>query len=124
VRSEPIPFEPGRVIAYLDCNLPPEIIGDLGNTADPLRVRLLWRPSLLFQPGFEFGILLLAASGLSLAAAARNMAWTSRYVPHWERPRRAARIKAPERMKVRHDTGKGLPLLSLAMRGDAHDQPR
>ena len=133
VRSEPIPFEPGRVIAYLDCNLPPEIIGDLGNTADPLRVRLLWRPSLLFQPGFEFGILLLAASGLSLAAAARNMAWTSRYVPHWERPRRAARIMVPERMKVRRDTGlhaskpaprKGLPLLSLAMRGDAHDQPR
>ena len=133
VRSEPIPFEPGRVIAYLDCNLPPEIIGDLGNTADPLRVRLLWRPSLLFQPGFEFGILLLAASGLSSAAAARNMAWTSRCVPHWERARRAARIKVPERTKVRRDTGlhaskpaprKGLPLLSLAMPRDPHDQPR
>jgi hypothetical protein len=133
VRSEPIPFEPGRVIAYLDCNLPPEIIGDLGNTADPLRVRLLWRPSLLFQPGFEFGILLLAASGLSLAAAARNMAWTSRYVPHWERARRAARIRVPERMQARRDTGlhaskcappKGLPLLPLARHRDAHDQPR
>ena len=133
VRSEPIPFEPGRVIAYLDCNLPPEIIGDLGNTAEPLRVRLLWRPSLLFQPGFEFGILLLAASGLSLAAAARNVAWTSRYGPHLERARRAARLKMRQGIKIRRDTSlhaskptprNSLPLLSLATRRDAHDQPR
>ena len=133
VRSEPIPFEPGRVIAYLDCNLPPEIIGDLGNTAEPLRVRLLWRPSLLFQPGFEFSILLLAASGLSLAAAARNVAWTSRYGPHLERARRAARLKMRQGIKIRRDTSlhaskptprNSLPLLSLATRRDAHDQPR
>jgi hypothetical protein len=133
VRSEPIPFGPGRVIAFLDCNLPPEIIGDLGNTTDPLRVRLLWRASLLFQPGFEFGILLLAASGLSLAAAARNMTWTARYVPRWERARRAARIGLPGRMKVRRDTSlhatkptaqKSLTLLSVGTHRDTHDQSR
>jgi hypothetical protein len=133
VRSEPVPFEPGRVIAYLDCNLPPEIIGDLGNTAEPLRVRLLWRPSLWFQPGFEFGILLLAASGLTLALAARHLAWIPRYGPHMEWARRAARLKVSERMKVRRGTDlhvskstprNSLAVLSLATGRDAHNQPR
>jgi hypothetical protein len=131
VRSEPIPFEPGRVIAFLDCDLPPEIIGDLGNTAEPLRVRLLWRPSLLFQPSFEFGILLLAASGLALATA-RKIGWTSRYGPHLERATRAARLRVSERVKVRRDAGlhaskptprSSLTLLSVATRRDIHDQP-
>jgi hypothetical protein len=133
VRSEPVPFEPGRVIAYLNSNLPPEIIGDLGNTAEPLRVRLLWRPSLLFQPGFEFGMLLLAASGLALALAARNIPWTSRYGPRFERARRAARLKISERIKVRSGTGSNaskstawssLPLLSVETRREGHDQRR
>jgi hypothetical protein len=105
VRSEPVPFEPGRVIAYLDCNLPPEIIGDLGNTPGPVRVRLLWRPYLLFQPGVEFGILLLAASGLSLAAAARNLVRTTRYLPLGEPAREAARIKRFNRMRAPRETG-------------------
>jgi prefoldin subunit 5 len=78
VRSKPIPFEPGRVIAYFDCNLPPEIIAYLGNTAVPLRVRLLWRPSLLLQPAFEFGSILLALSCLSLAVAVRAKLRTAR----------------------------------------------
>jgi hypothetical protein len=133
VRSEPVPFEPGRVIAYLDCNLPPEIIGYLGNTADPLRVRLLWRPSLLFQPGVEFAILLLAGSGLSFAMAARNMVRTSRYLPREERPRPAALTRMSERIKVPRESGshasKPAPresghLLSLATRRDTHDEPR
>lgn len=100
VRSESVPFEPARVIAYLDCNLPPEIIGHLGSTAEPLRVRLLWRPSLLFQPGFQFGILLLAVSSLSLTVAARNMAWTSRHRSLLERAMRTARQKLPDRIKA------------------------
>jgi hypothetical protein len=78
VRSEPVPFEPERVIAYFACNLPPEIVGYLGNSADPLRVRLLWRPSLLLQPGAEFAILLFAVGFLSLAVGARNIALPSR----------------------------------------------
>lgn len=132
VRSEPVPFEPERVIAYFDCNLPPEIIGYLGNTADPLRVRLLWRPSLLFQPGVEFGILLLAASGLSLAAAARDILRTSRYPLH-EWARQSARIKVSEQMNVARETSihaskptsrESLDLLSLATHRDTHDQPR
>ena len=105
VRSEPIPFEPGRVTAYLDCNLPPEIIGDLGNTAGPVRVRLLWRPSLLFQPGIEFGILLLAVSGLSLVVAARNLVRTTRYLPRREPAREAAGIRSLNRMRVPRETG-------------------
>ena len=65
-RAEPVPFEPEWVIAYLDCSLPPEIIGHLGASADPLRVRLLWHPALVRQAGFQIGLLLLGASALSL----------------------------------------------------------
>jgi hypothetical protein len=81
VRAEPVPLEPERVIAYFECSLPPEIIGDLGNSADPLRVRLLWRPYLWFQPGTKLGILLLAAGGLALAVGACNIVRRSRPLP-------------------------------------------
>jgi hypothetical protein len=100
VRSEPVPFEPGRVIAYFDCNLPPEIIGYLGNTADPLRVRLLWRPSLLFQPGVALGTLLLAASALFWVAAVHNVVRTSRYRLHGQRATQSAGIKMSERARA------------------------
>jgi hypothetical protein len=62
VRSEPVPFEPSRVIAYFECTLPSEIVSYLGSTADPVRVRLLWRPSLANQLGFQASLLVLAAS--------------------------------------------------------------
>jgi hypothetical protein len=81
VRSEPVPFEPDRVIAYFDCNLPPEIIGYLGNAVDPVRVRLLWRPSLWLQPGFEFGIFLVAGSFFWFAMGVRNLVRPTRYLP-------------------------------------------
>jgi hypothetical protein len=70
VRAEAVPFEPNRIIAYFDCSLPAEIIDYLGRTAEPVRARLLWRPSLINQPGFQISLFLLAASVLALAAAA------------------------------------------------------
>jgi prefoldin subunit 5 len=133
VRFEPVPFEPARVIAYFDCDLPPEIIGYLGNTADPLRVRLLWRPFALFQPGIQSGILLLAASGLSLAAAIRGLLRHPRYLPNGERGMQATGIRKSERVKVPREAGsraskpaprESIHLLSLAARRDLHDQPR
>jgi hypothetical protein len=74
VRAEPVPFEPERVIAYFDCTLPPEIIGQLGASADPLRVRLLWHPALVLQADFQIGLLLLAASFVCFAAGIRSSA--------------------------------------------------
>jgi hypothetical protein len=74
VRSEPVPFEPSRVIAYFDCALPPEIVAYLGSTADPVRVRLLWRPSLASQRGFQASLLILAVSISAFAWGARRTA--------------------------------------------------
>jgi hypothetical protein len=101
VRAEPVPFEPERVIAYFDCTLPPEIIGQLGASADPLRVRLLWHPALVLQAGFRVGLLLLAASFLCFAAGIRSSA------PAASRRRSAAaeteRIEAAYPIKVSRD---------------------
>ena len=88
VRAEPVPFEPDRVIAYFECSLPPEIIGFLGSTVDPVRVRVLWRPSLLRQPGFRCGAILLGAGLLALAFGARQRAAS------W-RPARARQAEPP-----------------------------
>jgi HlyD family secretion protein len=74
VRAEPVPFEPNRVIAYFDCSLPPEIVSYLGSTADPVRVRLLWRPSLSNQLGFQASLLILAVSIPAFAWGARRTA--------------------------------------------------
>jgi hypothetical protein len=69
-----VPFEPNRVIAYFDCSLPPEIVSYLGSTADPVRVRLLWRPSLSDQLGFQASLLILAVSIPAFAWGARRTA--------------------------------------------------
>jgi hypothetical protein len=74
VRSEPVPFESSRVIAYFDCTLPPEIVSYLGGTADPVRVRLLWRPSLTRKLGFQISLLLLLASIPAFVWGARRTA--------------------------------------------------
>lgn len=62
VRAEPIASEPGWVIAYLDCGLPPEMMAFMARSLEPVRVKLLWRPSLTLHPGFQFSLLLAAAS--------------------------------------------------------------
>ena len=72
MRSEPVSFEPDRVIAVLKCTLPPEVIAYLGSTNDPVRVRLLWRPVLTGQPTFLLSLLTFAASFAVLTTAIRR----------------------------------------------------
>lgn len=60
VHSEPVPFEPGRIIAHFSASLPPEVIASLGSTSEPVRVRLLWRPSLLNRFAFQVSAAVLA----------------------------------------------------------------
>jgi hypothetical protein len=72
VRAEPLPLEEGRVIAYFDCSLPPEIIGQLGSSAAPTKVRLLWHPTLIHQTGFKIGVALLGLGALSFAGGIRK----------------------------------------------------
>ena len=71
VRAEPMAFEPDRVIAEIECALPPEIIAFLGKNSKLAQVRLLWRPPLLGQLGFLFGLGFVLA-GISLATAHLN----------------------------------------------------
>ena len=102
VRTEPVQFEPGWVIAYLDCSLPPEIIGNLGASTDPLRVRLLWHPALALRAGFRIGLLLLGASLLGLAAGIGNRVRS----PRIRRPPAAAktdRFETSHLIKVARD---------------------
>jgi hypothetical protein len=73
VRAEPMAFEPDRVIAYIECALPPEIIAFLGKSPKLAQVRLLWRPPLLLQTGFLLGLgLVLASIGLATAHLNRS----------------------------------------------------
>jgi hypothetical protein len=82
VRSEPVPYEPNRAIASFDCSLPPEIISHLASASGPVRVRLLWRPALARQAGFQVGFALLALGLLILAFGLRREAlgWWHRRV--------------------------------------------
>jgi hypothetical protein len=74
VRAEPLPLEQDRVIAYFDCSLPPEIISQLGSSAAPTKVKLLWQPALIHQIGFKLGLLLLGLGTLSFAGGMRKSA--------------------------------------------------
>ena len=78
VRAEPVAFESDRIIAHIDSALPPEIIAFLGETPKLAQVRLLWRPSLLSQRGFQIGLILLAAGFLVITRRLRSLAdWKS-----------------------------------------------
>src|SRR5215203_4263490 len=73
VRAEPMAFEPDRVIAYIKCALPTEIIAFLRKSSKLAHVRLLWRPPLLLQTGFLLGLgLVLASIGLATAHLNRS----------------------------------------------------
>jgi hypothetical protein len=56
---EPMPAESDRVLAIFDAKLPEEIVTSLERPERPVRVKLLWQPNVLADPGM----------GLSLAAA-------------------------------------------------------
>jgi diguanylate cyclase (GGDEF)-like protein len=66
VRSEPMPLMKDQVYALFDCTLPAEVIASLGNSAEPVKVRLLWKPSLLRSTGAQAsaGLALLGIFGL------------------------------------------------------------
>jgi len=71
VRSEPVPLMKNQVIAFFDCTLPAEVVASLGNSAEPIKVRLLWKPSLLHNTGAQasaavalLGVLGLLFSGI------------------------------------------------------------
>jgi GGDEF domain-containing protein len=55
-----------QVFALFDCTLPAEVIASLGNSAEPIKVQLLWKPSLPRSTGAQAsaGLALLGILGL------------------------------------------------------------
>ena len=60
IRAEPLPLEDDQAIAFFECGLPSEVVAGLGNSAERVRVRLLWKPSLLLNTEFQVSALLAA----------------------------------------------------------------
>ena len=60
IRAEPLPLEDDQGIAFFECGLPSEIVAGLGNPSERVRVRLLWKPSLLSNREFQASALLAA----------------------------------------------------------------
>jgi hypothetical protein len=58
IRAEPLPLEDDRAIAFFKCGLPSEVVAGLGNSAERVRVRLLWKPSPLSNIGFQASAML------------------------------------------------------------------
>ena len=67
IRAEPLPLEDDQAIAFLECGLPSEVVAGLGNSAERVRVRLLWKPSLLSNTEFQVSALLAAFGVFGLA---------------------------------------------------------
>jgi len=59
--AETASFEPGRVVAQFDAQLPQDAIGLLGIGREPVKVRLLWQPPLLHGGPLRSSLLILAA---------------------------------------------------------------
>lgn len=53
VGAEPVPLMKDQAIALFDCTLPAEVVASLGNSVVPIKVRLLWKPSLLRNTGAQ-----------------------------------------------------------------------
>jgi len=60
IRAEPLPLEDDQAIAFFECGLPSEVVAGLGNSAERVRVRLLWKPSLLSNIKFQASAMLAA----------------------------------------------------------------
>lgn len=60
IRAEPLPMEDDQAIAFFECGLPSEIVVGLGNSTERVRVRLLWKPSLVSNTNFQVSALLAA----------------------------------------------------------------
>lgn len=86
--AETASFDPGRVVAQFDAQLPQDAIGLLGLGREPVKVRLLWEPPLLHGGPLRTSLLVLAA-GLLLMLLDRLRA--SVHLP--ARPPQAARAE-------------------------------
>ena len=62
--AETASFEPGRVVAAFDAQLPQDAIGLLGAGREPVKVRLMWQPPLLQANNIRTSLLLFAAGVL------------------------------------------------------------
>ena len=60
IRAEPLPLEDDQAIALFECGLPSQVVAGLGNSAESVRVRLLWKPSLLSNLKFQASAMLAA----------------------------------------------------------------
>jgi hypothetical protein len=60
IRAEPLALEDDEAIAFFECGLPSEVVASLGNPAELVRVRLLWKPSLLSNIEFQASAMLAA----------------------------------------------------------------
>jgi hypothetical protein len=60
IRAEPLPLEDDQAIAFFECGLPSEVVAGLRNSTERVRVRLLWKPSLLSNREFQASAMLAA----------------------------------------------------------------
>ena len=67
-KAEEAPHEK-RMIAHFDARIPIEAISELGARSEPLRVYLVWRPSLLHSVWFR-SALVIVLTGLMLMSLA------------------------------------------------------
>jgi hypothetical protein len=77
-KAEEAPYEK-RMIAHFDARLPIEAISELGARSEPLRVSLIWRPSLLHNVWFRsalvivlVGLMLMSLASLTAHARTRR----------------------------------------------------
>jgi diguanylate cyclase (GGDEF)-like protein len=59
-------MERGQAIALFECTLPSEVIAGLGSSAEPVRVRLIWKPSLLATTDFQISAALVVLGLLGI----------------------------------------------------------
>jgi hypothetical protein len=93
------------VIAEFDSDLPSEAIAYLGASSEPLRVRLLWRPSLLQQPGFQVCLALLALGVILMVVGSWRLPsfrTRPRATPESRRPGREARVGSVGAARFEH----------------------
>jgi hypothetical protein len=88
IRAEPLPSEVDQAIAFFECTLPSEVVAGLGNSADLVRLHLLWKPSLSSNIVFQASALVAAFGVFCLVFS-------------FSRARRVKGLDRPEGFRVR-----------------------
>jgi hypothetical protein len=60
IHAEPLSLEDDQAIAFFECGLPSEVVAGLVNSAERVRVHLLWKPSVLSNIEFQVSAMLAA----------------------------------------------------------------